>query len=319
MHNYFDIVLSQGLPTASAVHPRPWMRFEPAGVHPGEGLGPAASAEDESAPPRPPRAAPAEREAPPSPAPPVSRRALERADEPGNTITPDAPPPVRLPDTLSTPPPGRPATPDTPQRPAPASGRQAPLAADQIGPGSPRPGDAVTDRTPPPSRITPAPYGLAVPEAPPPSPAIPPPLAGPAVPLPSDGPASPEPPGQQATPGRIEVRTPATPAPPAAHPLRQPATVHPAMAPTDAVQEPATPRLPSRTIMPESVVAPRVQPPGATREGPAAPVIRVTIGRIEVRTQPPPRRSAPAPAPAQPRSPALSLEDYLEQRNGGRR
>lgn len=45
------------------------------------------------------------------------------------------------------------------------------------------------------------------------------------------------------------------------------------------------------------------------------PVIRVTIGRIEVRAVPPPvpalRHSTPRPAPA------LSLQEYLEQRNGG--
>ena len=50
---------------------------------------------------------------------------------------------------------------------------------------------------------------------------------------------------------------------------------------------------------------------------PKAPTIKVAIGRIEVRAvtppAPPPRREAPA----QP-SPPLSLDDYLEQRNGGR-
>ncbi|MEP7343058.1 MAG: hypothetical protein ABI977_35350 [Acidobacteriota bacterium] len=48
----------------------------------------------------------------------------------------------------------------------------------------------------------------------------------------------------------------------------------------------------------------------------AAPVIRVTIGRIDVRavTQaPPPARRATPPAPK------LSLEDYLRSRNGGKR
>jgi hypothetical protein len=50
---------------------------------------------------------------------------------------------------------------------------------------------------------------------------------------------------------------------------------------------------------------------------PAAPVVRVTIGRVEVRAQFP---AAPS-APATPRSRALtlSLEDYLKQRSGGRR
>ncbi len=48
------------------------------------------------------------------------------------------------------------------------------------------------------------------------------------------------------------------------------------------------------------------------------PVIRVTIGRIEVRATPPP--PVPAPQPRAPRpAPALSLQEYLEQRNGGER
>ena len=48
-----------------------------------------------------------------------------------------------------------------------------------------------------------------------------------------------------------------------------------------------------------------------------APVIRVTIGRIEVRAAAPP---APAPRPAAPPSgPRLSLDAYLERRGGGGR
>jgi len=46
---------------------------------------------------------------------------------------------------------------------------------------------------------------------------------------------------------------------------------------------------------------------------PAAPVIRVTIGRVDVRAvsapAPPPRRQAPT-------GPKLSLEEYLRSRNG---
>ena len=48
----------------------------------------------------------------------------------------------------------------------------------------------------------------------------------------------------------------------------------------------------------------------------AAPTIRVTIGRIDVRAIPGP---APAPSSKQARrSPALSLDDYLKQGKGGR-
>lgn len=53
---------------------------------------------------------------------------------------------------------------------------------------------------------------------------------------------------------------------------------------------------------------------------PSAPTIRVAIGRIEVRAITPP----PTPPPAQPSTPvrsgpALSLDEYLKQRNGGQR
>jgi hypothetical protein len=50
----------------------------------------------------------------------------------------------------------------------------------------------------------------------------------------------------------------------------------------------------------------------------ARPVIRVTIGRIDVRAVMPPAPPAPTPGGAPPR-PALTLEAYLSQRNEGRR
>ena len=51
---------------------------------------------------------------------------------------------------------------------------------------------------------------------------------------------------------------------------------------------------------------------------PAAPTIEITIGRVEVRAVQPP---APAPRPktTSPHAPALSLEEYLRNQNGGRR
>ncbi len=52
-------------------------------------------------------------------------------------------------------------------------------------------------------------------------------------------------------------------------------------------------------------------------ETPAAPTIRVTIGRIDVRAVTPAPPAAPAPMRTQRAMPALSLEDYLKQRNGG--
>jgi hypothetical protein len=52
---------------------------------------------------------------------------------------------------------------------------------------------------------------------------------------------------------------------------------------------------------------------------PAAPVVRVTIGRIDVRAvlqQFPSQLPAAAPEPVKP---ALSLDEYLRQRDGGER
>ena len=56
----------------------------------------------------------------------------------------------------------------------------------------------------------------------------------------------------------------------------------------------------------------------AAPEAPA-PTIRVAIGRIEVRAiTPPPAPPTQRTAPARP-GPALSLDDYLKQRNGEQR
>ena len=49
---------------------------------------------------------------------------------------------------------------------------------------------------------------------------------------------------------------------------------------------------------------------------PASPVINVTIGRVEVRAI---QSAAPKPKPAKPAPPKLSLDDYLQKRDGGAR
>jgi hypothetical protein len=49
----------------------------------------------------------------------------------------------------------------------------------------------------------------------------------------------------------------------------------------------------------------------------SAPVIRVTIGRVDVRAEFPAPVSRPRPTPAQPVP--LSLEDYTRQRREGKR
>lgn len=76
---------------------------------------------------------------------------------------------------------------------------------------------------------------------------------------------------------------------------------------------PASDLVPTRS---KALFRPRVSPavtlPDADRaQGPDAPVIQVTIGRVEIRAtvEPTPARKPPA------RSPAMSLDEYLKQRN----
>lgn len=102
-----------------------------------------------------------------------------------------------------------------------------------------------------------------------------------------------------------------------------------------AAQE-ATPLIPAHGTAPSSralLVAPEITPrpndrqergdpwsdgpepvPAAQRE--TAPTIKITIGRVDVRAVMP-ERPAPRPAPAA-RNSALSLEEYLNQRSGGK-
>jgi hypothetical protein len=62
---------------------------------------------------------------------------------------------------------------------------------------------------------------------------------------------------------------------------------------------------------------PRLRPPAAVGQQPAAPVptIHVTIGRVEVRAVP----AQPVPSARQPKptGPRLSLDEYLKLRTGG--
>lgn len=78
-----------------------------------------------------------------------------------------------------------------------------------------------------------------------------------------------------------------------------------------------TPRL-DESQHPGSPLSDRAEPipyaPEAERE--TAPTIKITIGRVDVRAVMP-ERPAPRPAPER-RNPALSLEEYLKQRSGGK-
>jgi hypothetical protein len=88
--------------------------------------------------------------------------------------------------------------------------------------------------------------------------------------------------------------------------------------PTDKTREPR--QQPRRATPHPSQVRPSHRLPAERKNGRApdgvrdqAPVVRVTIGRIEVRAV---HQSAPVPKPAKPALPKLSLDDYLR---GGRR
>jgi hypothetical protein len=125
-----------------------------------------------------------------------------------------------------------------------------------------------------------------------------------------NSPAVPSSPGTESTPssgtaGR-ESRTALEPA----NPRPEPTPVE--------TPRPATPA--TVVVQPHVTPAPRAEPAGPALAGRAAtpkpaPTIQVTIGRIEVRAVPP-----PAPPPKQRSAPpVMSLDDYLRQRDGGRR
>lgn len=73
-------------------------------------------------------------------------------------------------------------------------------------------------------------------------------------------------------------------------------------------------------LRPREKTAPRwaegLQPRGS-EEAPRAPIVRISIGRIEVRAVAPPGPAAQIPAPAR-KSTGLSLEEYLKPRSRGR-
>jgi hypothetical protein len=110
-------------------------------------------------------------------------------------------------------------------------------------------------------------------------------------------------------------------------------TIQPALAqhasPAEGGSGPESPFLPAkqitqpREVVPQTQVTPYVQSASAplvepARMTPAAPVIRVSIGRVEVRAVM--AQQAPSPPRPQARSgPSLSLEDYLKEREGGER
>ncbi len=91
--------------------------------------------------------------------------------------------------------------------------------------------------------------------------------------------------------------------------------------PADTSQmRPAPPPEPAQAV-PPAVVPQPPEPPHAAPRIERRPSVRVTIGRVEVQAAPPSAPPPlPTPRPARPRyRPAMTLSDYLEQRNGGKR
>jgi len=106
---------------------------------------------------------------------------------------------------------------------------------------------------------------------------------------------------------RTSAEQPLSPAPGAVRPLTWPSLqAHPSPPVTGAVRPPVTPR-PGRAGSPE----------GLSTSSPPKSGIQVSIGRVEVRAvfpEPPSHRTPP------PRSrPTMSLDDYLNRRNRGKR
>jgi hypothetical protein len=136
------------------------------------------------------------------------------------------------------------------------------------------------------------------------------------------------PPGQDAGETADNPAPPPAPVPPV-HAVEGPERLAPSPEPVPA---PATRVEPQVVNLPEEPPAgrgpqpgsptvvpalPAPAPPAAPREEqqPPRPAINVTIGRVEVRAVfAPPPQPAPRPQPA----PAMSLEEYLKQRDGGR-
>jgi hypothetical protein len=142
------------------------------------------------------------------------------------------------------------------------------------------------------------------------------------VPLPRDRAAPPPPAPVPADEPRNENAPIAVP--PAAARLEAPAPEPAAPAsPGERSPQPESPPAPPRLeLKPILAPAPLVGQPERPREAPVppavepAPVVNITIGRIEVRAAPPKTDALARKARSAP--PVMSLEEYLKRRNGGR-
>jgi hypothetical protein len=109
----------------------------------------------------------------------------------------------------------------------------------------------------------------------------------------------------RALPGETELRVVTSPLEPVREVPPKVPPEFPGAAPSSPTQAILAPRLP---------LLPVVQPVQTSIAKPVEPIVHVTIGRVEIRAV-----TAPAtPKRAAPSKPTLSLNDYLQRRNGGR-
>jgi hypothetical protein len=134
---------------------------------------------------------------------------------------------------------------------------------------------------------------------------------GPARPIPAE-PASPPAEGRSTGPAERGEARPGAPfaGPTAAPPPSNPPTPHP---PTVVTVREVRPAPPDRQATRERPVSPgRPHPGERVHEAGEAPVVHVTIGRIEVRAVRPALEERPGRRP-----PVMTLEDYLRRRSEG--
>lgn len=278
--SYLDNLVARQLPETAVIQPRPVSLFEP---WPGTAVGinafPAANEAETAV--APPAAYPLPRPQTPSIPSPAMPAALQPASP---TLTPPA---------------RQPASP-SPLPPTPT-----------LRPASPEP-------TPPPQKQPPVNHApAAIQPAPPRQPVLAPPAPVNVTPTSRHHRAEPQPATETHPPviireqitqlkQVIETRAPSTP------PLVETVREQP-IQPAPPVKAAIRPEQ-IKPFTPANGRAPHHQPPVTPPTEPT-PTIQITIGRIEVRATPPPPAKVEQ---KQPRTPVMSLDDYLRQRNGGR-
>ncbi len=305
MTDFLIGLLQRNRSAAPMVRPRLGSLFEPAPLM-GEASAQPPSLPWAPAPPTPSALPTPEGESHPRPGSLALTQTTPPPSAPSPTTPPSAPIPPRPREVT---PPGE----DAPG-PMPKAARRSisPLpSGEKARPGSPRPAQA----PPSPQRPVPA---LGAPT---------PPIATPPAQEPGRDhplPAWPEPPSTIAPLGSgdasLRPAWPGASASPSVWEGEAPSRLGSANPPASPSQGRPAPVTRPRTPPAQPIQPARPLPSAPPREATQPPVIRVSIGRIEVRAQLPERLEPPQPpAPSRPqprRAPALSLSDYLKQRGG---